>query len=121
MFMRTGFIVGQAGILAAIGILALCKLITVLTGLSISAISTNTQVEGGGAYFLISRSLGPEFGGAIGLTLYLAQAVSVPFYHSGLHRGAGALVGQVRAVGAGRRHGARRDAGARCSRWDQRR
>ncbi len=80
MFMRTGYVTGQAGILAAVAILVISKLITTLTGLSISAISTNTKVKGGGAYFLISRSLGPEFGGAIGLALFLAQALSVPFY-----------------------------------------
>ena len=80
MFMRANFVVGQAGILAALLILLIAKSITFLTGLSICAISTNTQVKGGGAYFLISRSLGPEFGGAIGLALFLAQALSVPFY-----------------------------------------
>ncbi len=80
MFMRANFVVGQAGILAALVILAISKSITFLTGLSICAISTNTQVKGGGAYFLISRSLGPEFGGAIGLALFFAQALSVPFY-----------------------------------------
>ena len=48
--------------------------------MSISAIATNTEVKGGGAYFLISRTLGPEFGGTIGLALFLAQALSVPFY-----------------------------------------
>ena len=80
MFMRAGFVVGQAGILQALLILLLAKSITTLTSLSIAAVSTNTPVSGGGAYFLISRALGPEFGGAIGLALYLAQAVSVPFY-----------------------------------------
>lgn len=80
MFMRAGFVVGQAGILGALIILLVCEAIVILTGLSISAIATNTQVKGGGAYFLISRVLGPEFGGSIGLTLFLAQAISVPFY-----------------------------------------
>lgn len=80
MFMRVGFVVGQSGIFHALIILGVAKVITLLTSLSVSAISTNTRVEGGGAYFLISRSLGPEFGGAIGLALYLAQALSVPFY-----------------------------------------
>ena len=80
MFMRAGLVTGQAGIYSAILILLISKTITFFTGLSISAISTNAQVKGGGAYFLISRSLGPESGGAIGLTLYLAQAFSVPFY-----------------------------------------
>lgn len=72
--------IGQAGIFHTLLILLLAKSITTLTSLSISTISTNTPVAGGGAYFLISRSLGPEYGGAIGLTLFLAQAISVPFY-----------------------------------------
>ena len=80
MFMRSGYVIGQAGIFHALLILLLAKSITLLTSLSISAVSTNTPVSGGGAYFLISRSLGPEFGGAIGLALYSAQAISVPFY-----------------------------------------
>ncbi len=83
MFMRAGFVIGQSGILHALLILFLAKSITTLTALSISAVSTNTPVAGGGAYFLISRSLGPEFGGAIGLALFCAQAVSVPFYTLG--------------------------------------
>jgi len=80
MFMRTGFVVGQAGIFFALLILVLSKSITTLTSISISAVSTNTPVAGGGAYFLISRALGPESGGAIGLALFSAQAISVPFY-----------------------------------------
>ncbi len=78
--MLTGTVVGEAGIYSAILILIVAKGITFLTGLSISAVSTNTKIEGGGAYFLISRSLGAEFGGSIGLALFFAQALSVPFY-----------------------------------------
>ncbi len=80
MFLRFGFVVGQAGVWAALLIVLASKLITVLTSLSLSAIATNTRVEGGGAYFLISRSLGPEFGGAIGLLFFAAQALSVALY-----------------------------------------
>ncbi|MBL4848643.1 MAG: amino acid permease [Planctomycetes bacterium] len=80
MFLRAGFVVGEAGIMGAVGILILAQVITIFTTLSISAISTNTQVRGGGAYFMISRVLGAEFGGAIGLALFFAQALSVPFY-----------------------------------------
>jgi amino acid transporter len=80
MFLRFGFVVGQAGVFAALLIIAASKIITVLTTLSLSAIATNTKVEGGGAYFLISRSLGPEFGGAIGLVFFAAQALSVAMY-----------------------------------------
>jgi amino acid transporter len=83
MFMRAGFVIGQAGIMQALLILLLAKSITTMTSLSIAAVSTNTPVAGGGAYFLISRALGPEFGGAIGLALFFAQAVSVPFYTLG--------------------------------------
>jgi amino acid transporter len=80
IFMRAGFVIGQAGIFQAFLILFLASSIIALTSLSISAISTNTPVAGGGAYFLISRALGPSFGGSIGLALFSVQAISVPFY-----------------------------------------
>ena len=80
MFLRYGIVVGQAGLIGVLIILLVSKVITGLTGLSLSAIATNTEVKGGGAYFLISRSLGVEFGGAIGLVFFLAQAISVSLY-----------------------------------------
>ena len=80
MFLRFGSVVGQAGVWAALLIVLASKVITTLTTLSLSAIATNTRVEGGGAYFLISRSLGPEFGGAIGVLFFAAQALSVAMY-----------------------------------------
>ncbi len=80
MFLRYGQVVGQSGVLLALVIVAASKSITTLTTLSLSAIATNTKVKGGGAYYLISRSLGVEFGGAIGVVFYLAQAISVAMY-----------------------------------------
>lgn len=80
MFLRFGQVIGQAGILYGVLIVLASKLITTLTTLSLSAIATNTRVKGGGAYYLISRSLGVEFGGAIGVVFYLAQAISVAMY-----------------------------------------
>ena len=80
MFLRFGHVVGQTGIIQAVMIVALSKAITLLTTLSLSAIATNTEVKGGGAYFLISRSLGVEFGAAIGIVFFLAQAISVAMY-----------------------------------------
>ncbi|NQV26143.1 MAG: amino acid permease [Rhodopirellula sp.] len=80
MFLRYGQVVGQAGVIYALVIVAVSKVITTLTALSLSAIATNTEVKGGGAYFLISRSLGVEFGGAIGVVFFLAQAISVAMY-----------------------------------------
>ncbi|MGE0609636.1 MAG: amino acid permease [Pirellulales bacterium] len=80
MFLRFGQVVGQAGMYCAVGIVLASQAITTLTTLSLSAIATNTRVRGGGAYYLISRSLGVEFGGAIGILFFLAQAISVAMY-----------------------------------------
>lgn len=80
LFLRLSWIVGEAGIVAAIGIVLLASVVTVLTTISMSAICTNGQVEGGGAYFLLSRSLGPQFGGSIGMIFSLANAVAVSMY-----------------------------------------
>ena len=80
MFLRASYVIGCSGILMAIVIALTAKSITLTTGLSISAISTNTPVKGGGVYFLISRALGPSFGTSIGISLFFAQTLSVPFY-----------------------------------------
>ena len=71
MFLRFGFILGQSGVVGMMAMLAISYIINLVTTLSISAIATNGTVRGGGAYYLISRSLGPEFGGSIGLVFYL--------------------------------------------------
>lgn len=76
MFLRFGFIIGQAGILGTALLLVCSYLVDLLTTLSISAISTNGTVRGGGAYYMISRSLGPEFGGSIGVVFYIGQILN---------------------------------------------
>ena len=80
LFLRTGWVVGQAGLLGALAIILLANAISFLTGLSLSSIATSMDVRAGGNYYLISRSLGLEIGGAIGIPLYLSQAISVAFY-----------------------------------------
>ncbi len=96
MFLRFGEVVGNAGVIQAIVIVLAAKVITLLTALSLSAIATNTRVKGGGAYFLISRSLGVEFGGTIGLVFFGAQAISVAMYVIGFSE---AFVSAVPAMG----------------------
>ncbi|MFC1976078.1 amino acid permease, partial [Chloroflexota bacterium] len=80
LFLRTGWVVGQAGLVNALIIVGLANSISLLTGLSLSSIATSMRVKTGGNYFMISRTLGLEIGGAIGVPLYLSQAISVAFY-----------------------------------------
>ncbi len=80
LFLRLGYVTGSAGMGRALIIIAIANLISVLTSQSLAAIATNLRVKGGGDYYLISRTLGHQFGGAIGIVLYLAQSVSVAFY-----------------------------------------
>ncbi|MCB9931935.1 MAG: amino acid permease [Planctomycetes bacterium] len=79
-FLRTGWVVGQVGMVQALLIVAIANAISLMTGLSLSAVATSMTVRTGGAYFILTRTLGLEFGGAIGLPLFLSQAVSVAFY-----------------------------------------
>lgn len=80
LFLRFGYAVGTLGFWGTIGIILLGHLITIPTALAISEIATNTRVEGGGEYFIISRSFGLKIGSTIGITLYFSQVISVAFY-----------------------------------------
>jgi len=80
MFLRFGYAVGNVGWLGAILIIILGHMVTIPTALAIAEIATNRKVEGGGEYFIISRSFGTSIGSVIGVSLYLSQAVSVAFY-----------------------------------------
>ncbi len=83
MYLRFGWVVGNVGLGGTLLIVTLSTTITFLTGLSIAAIATDQRVRTGGAYYMISRSLGIETGGAVGIPLYLAQALSVALYTVG--------------------------------------
>lgn len=80
MYLRTGWVVGNAGLLGAIGIILLAHVITVTTGLAVSSVVTNTRVGAGGAFAIISQSLGLEVGGSVGIPLFLAQGISIALY-----------------------------------------
>ncbi|MBN2135899.1 MAG: amino acid permease [Acidobacteria bacterium] len=80
LYARLGWVVGNAGFLGAVLIILISNVITFTTSLSASTMSTNIKVEAGGAYSIISKSLGLEAGGAIGISLYFAQTLSVSLY-----------------------------------------
>uniref|UniRef100_A0A8C1I8V2 Solute carrier family 12 member 7a n=1 Tax=Cyprinus carpio TaxID=7962 RepID=A0A8C1I8V2_CYPCA len=80
LFLRLTWIVGTAGIMEALAIVFMCCSCTMLTAISMSAIATNGVVPAGGSYYMISRALGPEFGGAVGLCVYLGTTFAGSMY-----------------------------------------
>ena len=83
MYLRFGWVVGNVGLLGSLIIVTLATSITFLTSLSVCAIATDKVVRVGGAYYMISRCLGIEVGGAVGISLYFAQALSIALYTIG--------------------------------------
>lgn len=80
MFLRFGYAVGEVGFIGTLAIILIGHLVTIPTAMALAEIATNQKVEGGGEYFIISRSFGINIGAAIGIALYLSQAISVAFY-----------------------------------------
>ena len=80
MYLRLPSIVGQAGLVTTIGIIAVAHVISVCTGLSVASIATDKKVEAGGTYYMISRSLGLPIGGTLGLALFVGLSFSVSLY-----------------------------------------
>lgn len=80
LFLRFGYAVGTLGFIGTLFIVILGHAVTIPTALAISEIATNFKVEGGGEYFIMSRSFGLNIGATIGIALFLSQAVSVAFY-----------------------------------------
>nr|QGP72204.1 Na+/K+/2Cl- cotransporter [Penaeus monodon] len=80
LFLRVSWMVGQAGLVYSILIVVMANVVTLVTTLSMSAVATNGRIKGGGVYYMISRSLGPEFGGSIGLMFTLANSIAAATY-----------------------------------------
>ncbi|SHF28194.1 Amino acid transporter [Arenibacter palladensis] len=87
MYIRQPWVVGNAGVMGALGIVLLSVAITLTTALSLSSITTNIRIGSGGAFSLISQSLGLEIGGAIGIPFYFAQSIAVAMYIFGFREG----------------------------------
>ncbi len=87
MYLRLGWVVGNAGFLGAVAIILLAKTITMCTALSMSSITTNIKIGAGGAYSIISKSLGLEAGGSIGIPFYISQTLSAALYIVGFTEG----------------------------------
>ena len=80
MYLRLPWVVGNAGLYAGLGVIAVAHVVSVCTGLSISSIATDKKVGAGGPYYIISRSLGLPIGGTLGLALFIGLAFSISLY-----------------------------------------
>ena len=80
LFLRFGWAVGNLGFISVVGIIVIGHLVTIPTAFAVAEIATNQRVLGGGAYYIISRSFGLNIGAAVGVSLYLSQAISIAFY-----------------------------------------
>lgn len=80
MYLRMGYVVGNAGMWSTIGIVLTAHVISITTGLGVSSIATDRKIEAGGIYYILSRSLGLPIGGAIGVTLFVGTALAISLY-----------------------------------------
>ena len=87
MYLREAWVIGNAGILGGLLIIVFSFAITTFTALSVSSITTNIRIGAGGAYAIISQSMGLEVGGSLGIPLYLSQALAVTMYIFGFREG----------------------------------
>lgn len=93
MYMRMGWVVGNAGLVGTIAIVVIAHIISITTGLSISSIATDKKIGAGGVYYVLSRSLGLPIGGAIGVTLFTGTALSIALYLIGFAESFNAYLG----------------------------
>jgi len=80
MYMRLGWVVGNAGLFGTIIIIVLAHVIAVTTGLSVSSVATDKKIGAGGIYYVLSRSMGVPIGGSIGIAIYVGTALSIALY-----------------------------------------
>jgi len=98
MYMRLGWVVGNAGLLGAIVIIVLAHVIAVTTGLSVSSIATDKKIGAGGIYYVLSRSMGIPIGGSIGIAIYVGTSLSIALYLIGFAESFNAFFGFGTAI-----------------------
>ena len=105
MYMRLGWVVGNAGLIGAIVVIILAHLIAVSTGLSVSSVATDKKIGAGGIYYVLSRSMGIPIGGSIGIALFIGTAFSIALYLIGFSEsfnayfGIGTTINNIRLTG----------------------
>lgn len=105
MYMRLGWVVGNVGLIGAIGIIIIAHIIAISTGLSVSSVATDKKIGAGGIYYVLSRSMGIPIGGSIGIALYVGTAFSIALYLIGFSEsfnsyfGLGMMVNDFRLTG----------------------
>jgi amino acid transporter len=105
MYMRLGWVVGNAGLFGAIIIIIIAHVIAVTTGLSISSVASDKKIGAGGIYYVLSRSMGIPIGGSIGIALYVGTAFSIALYLIGFSEslngyfGFGMTINDIRLTG----------------------
>lgn len=106
MYMRLGWVVGNAGLIGTIVIIVIAHVIAVSTGLSVSSVATDKKIGAGGIYYVLSRSMGVPIGGAIGIALYIGTAFSIALYLIGFaesfnsYFGFGTTINDLRLTGS---------------------
>ena len=98
MYMRLGWVVGNAGLIGAIIIIVLAHVIAVTTGLSVSSVATDKKIGAGGIYYVLSRSMGIPIGGSIGIAIYVGTALSIALYLIGFSESFNAYFGFGTAI-----------------------
>ncbi len=105
MYMRLGWVVGNAGLIGAIVIIVIAHVISVATGLSVSSVATDKKIGAGGIYYILSRSMGIPIGGSIGIALFIGTAFSIALYLIGFaesfndYLGFGTSINDLRITG----------------------
>lgn len=95
MYLRLGWVVGNAGLIGSLAIVLVAHIISISTGLSVSSVATDRKVKAGGLYYMLSRSLGLPIGGSIGIALFAATALSISMYIVGFSESFNEAIGWI--------------------------